>query len=372
MLCSQGLPSRAHGFAALRTPRGADRATAVTIDVIGFGIVMPVLPALITHLGHVDLAAATRIAGWMLALFAVTQFFAGPVLGNLGDRFGRRPVLMAAMLAFAIDYSLMAGAPTIAWLFLGRAIAGIAGASFGPASAVIADVTPPEKRAATFGMLGAAFGIGFIIGPALGGLVAGFRATRAVHRSPRARRHQRGRDDVPAAGDAGGENRRPFRLRDAHIVGAFKPLFDAGNATPLLVAWFLWQLAASSIRPPGRSGPSSLRLGRARDRAQPGLGRASSASSSRPFAHRARRSSAIGERARASSALAAGAATLIASRSSRPAGRSMRCSSSGASAQMAWPALNGLLSRMVDKTRQGALAGRHRQHELGRGRSSAR
>ena len=147
---------------------------AVTIDVIGFGIIMPVLPALITHLGHMDLPAATRVAGWLLAVFAVAQFFAGPVVGNLGDRFGRRPVLILAMLAFAIDYGITAWAPTLAWLFLGRMIAGVTGAIYGPAGAVIADVSPPEKRAASFGLLGAAFGIGFIVGPAIGGLVAGF------------------------------------------------------------------------------------------------------------------------------------------------------------------------------------------------------
>ncbi|PTS84462.1 tetracycline resistance MFS efflux pump, partial [Sphingomonas sp. HMWF008] len=146
---------------------------AVLIDTIGFGIVMPVFPALITRLGHVGIDDATRIAGYMLVAFAVAQFFAGPVLGNLSDRFGRRPVLIASMLAFGADYALMAWAPTLAWLFLGRAIAGIAGAVYGPASSVIADVTPPEKRSAAFGYVSAAFGIGFIIGPALGGVIAG-------------------------------------------------------------------------------------------------------------------------------------------------------------------------------------------------------
>ena len=110
----------------------------------------------------------------MLVVFAVMQFFAGPVLGNLSDRFGRRPVLIASMLCFGIDYALMAWAPTLGWLFLGRAIAGAAGAVYGPAGSVIADVTPPEKRSAAFGLIGAAFGIGFIIGPAIGGLLAGF------------------------------------------------------------------------------------------------------------------------------------------------------------------------------------------------------
>lgn len=215
---------------------------AVLIDVIGFGIVMPVLPALITELGRMDLAAATRISGWMLAVFAIAQFVAGPIIGNLGDRFGRRPVLITCMIAFAIDYLLMAAAPTLAWLFVGRAIAGVAGATFGPAGAVIADVTPADKRASTFGLLGAAFGIGFIIGPALGGAVAslGIRAPFAVAAGLAAANAVLMLVLLPETLKP--ENRRPFRLADAHIIGAFKPLFEAGSAKPLLVAWFLWQL----------------------------------------------------------------------------------------------------------------------------------
>jgi DHA1 family tetracycline resistance protein-like MFS transporter len=216
---------------------------AVLIDTIGFGIVMPVFPHLITSIGHVDLEQATRIAGYMLVVFAVMQFFAGPVLGNLSDRFGRRPVLIASMLAFGMDYALMAWAPTLAWLFLGRAIAGVAGAVYSPASSVLADVTPPEKRSGVFGLIGAAFGIGFIIGPAIGGLLADF--------GPRAPFVAAA---ILALGNAlvmiiampetlAPENRRAFKLRDAHVVGAFRPLFHAGNAAPLLAAWFVWQLA---------------------------------------------------------------------------------------------------------------------------------
>ena len=216
---------------------------AVLIDTIGFGIVMPVFPALITRLGHVGIDDATRIAGYMLVAFAVAQFFAGPVLGNLSDRFGRRPVLIASMLAFGADYALMAWAPTLAWLFLGRAIAGIAGAVYGPASSVIADVTPPEKRSAAFGYVSAAFGIGFIIGPALGGVIAGL-GERAPFIAAA----------VLALGNAvvmliampeslSPEHRRPFRWRDAHIVGAFKPLFESRTALPLLAVCFAWQIA---------------------------------------------------------------------------------------------------------------------------------
>jgi DHA1 family tetracycline resistance protein-like MFS transporter len=219
--------------------------TAVLIDTIGFGIVLPVLPGLVVHLGHVSLAEATRIAGYLLVAYAGAQFFAGPVLGNLGDRFGRRPVLLLSMLAFAADYALMAVAPTLAWLFLGRAVAGVAGALYSPANAVLADVTPPEKRGATFGLIGAGFGLGFILGPAIGGLLAGF-GTRAPF--------------IAAASIAAlnalwmafwlpetlpPERRRPFRLRDANIFGAFRPLFHAGGATALLVAALLWQIGHS-------------------------------------------------------------------------------------------------------------------------------
>jgi DHA1 family tetracycline resistance protein-like MFS transporter len=126
------------------------------LDAMSFGIVLPVLPSLIVHLTHVSMAEATRIAGYMLLLFAVTHFLAGPIIGNLGDRFGRRPVLLICVAAFAIDYALMAAAPTIAWLFAGRLVAGIAGATYGPANAVLADVTPGKDRARVFGLMGAA------------------------------------------------------------------------------------------------------------------------------------------------------------------------------------------------------------------------
>lgn len=216
---------------------------AVLIDSIGFGIVMPVLPALVTRLGHVDIDAATRIAGYMLVAFALTQFFAGPVLGNLSDRYGRRVVLIASMLAFGIDYTLMAFAPTLAWLFLGRAVAGMAGAIYGPASSVIADVTPVEKRSAAFGYISGAFGIGFILGPALGGALAGlgprapFIAAAALALGNAAVMFVAMPESLARA------HRHPFRWRDAHVIGAFRPLFESGSAIPLLVVAFLWQVA---------------------------------------------------------------------------------------------------------------------------------
>src|SRR5439155_12398385 len=159
-----------------------------------------------------------------LVAYATAQFFAGPIMGNLGDHFGRRPVLLLCMIAFGIDYGLMAIAPTLAWLFLGRTIAGIAGATFGPANAVIADVTPPEKRGATFGLIGAAFGIGFILGPAIGGLLSGlgtrtpFIAAAALAALNAVVMLLLLPETLPS------ERRRSFSLRDAHMFSAFRPL----------------------------------------------------------------------------------------------------------------------------------------------------
>jgi MFS transporter, DHA1 family, tetracycline resistance protein len=141
------------------------------IDAMGFGIVMPVLPQLLLHMGEPDIAAATRTGGWLILTYAVLQFFFGPVIGNLSDRFGRRPVILASLFAYGVDYLLMGFAPSILWLFLGRAIAGIAGAVYVPANAFIADVTPPDRRAHAFGLIGSAFGLGFILGPGIGGLL---------------------------------------------------------------------------------------------------------------------------------------------------------------------------------------------------------
>ena len=148
------------------------------IDVIGFGIIIPVVPNLISELGHVSIPEAASYGGWLIAAFSLMQFVFSPVLGNLSDQYGRRPVLLISLFGFGVDYLLTAFAPTIAWLFVGRIIAGIMGASFTTASAYIADVSTPENRAQNFGMIGAAFGLGFIIGPALGGVIAtyGLRA----------------------------------------------------------------------------------------------------------------------------------------------------------------------------------------------------
>jgi DHA1 family tetracycline resistance protein-like MFS transporter len=146
----------------------------ILIDVIGWGIIIPVMPKLLATLGNTDISNASKIGGWLSVTYAIMQFLFAPLLGALSDKYGRRPVLLFSLAGFCADYIFLANAPTLTWLFVGRLIAGVTGASFSAASAYIADITPPEKRAQNFGMIGAAFGLGFIIGPALGGLVADF------------------------------------------------------------------------------------------------------------------------------------------------------------------------------------------------------
>lgn len=141
------------------------------IDVTGLGIIIPVFPSLIQELTGGTLSQASEYGGWLLFSFAIMQFLFAPVLGNLSDQYGRRPILLLALLGFSLDYLLLAFAPTIFWLFIGRIIAGIMGASITTATAYIADISSPEKRAQNFGLAGAAFGLGFIIGPVIGGLL---------------------------------------------------------------------------------------------------------------------------------------------------------------------------------------------------------
>ncbi|SHK69221.1 TCR/Tet family MFS transporter [Hymenobacter psychrotolerans] len=163
-------------MSAARKPALAFIFITLLLDVIGFGIIIPVLPKLITHLTGEPLSAAARYGGWMGFAFAGMQFLFSPVLGNLSDKYGRRPVLLVALFGFGLDYLFLAFAPSIGWLFVGRMIAGITGASFTTAGAYIADISTPENRAKNFGLIGAAFGLGFIIGPVLGGKLVGFGA----------------------------------------------------------------------------------------------------------------------------------------------------------------------------------------------------
>ncbi|MGB0165221.1 MAG: TCR/Tet family MFS transporter [Luteibaculum sp.] len=144
------------------------------LDITGIGIIIPVIPSLIIELTGSNLSHASEIGGWLLFAYAICQFAFAPIIGGLSDQLGRKPVLIASLIGFAIDYVFMALAPTLFWLFIGRIVAGIFGASFTTCSAYIADVSPPEKRAQNFGLIGAAFGLGFIIGPVLGGVLGEF------------------------------------------------------------------------------------------------------------------------------------------------------------------------------------------------------
>lgn len=146
------------------------------IDVIGWGIIIPVIPGLIEELIQGDISEAAKVGGWITFAYAITQFIFAPLIGNLSDQFGRRPIILISLLGFTLDYILLALAPSITWLFIGRIIAGITGASITTASAYISDISSIENRAKNFGMIGAAFGLGFIIGPVIGGLLGQYGA----------------------------------------------------------------------------------------------------------------------------------------------------------------------------------------------------
>ena len=145
----------------------------VVLDVLAMGIIIPILPRLIQDFLQGDTARAAEMFGVFATVWALMQFFCSPIIGMLSDRFGRRRVILLSNFGLGLDYLVMALAPTIGWLFVGRVISGITGASFTTAGAYIADITPKEKRAASYGILGAAWGLGFVLGPALGGILGG-------------------------------------------------------------------------------------------------------------------------------------------------------------------------------------------------------
>lgn len=163
-------------MSASRTPALGFIFVTILIDCIGFGVIVPVMPSLISELSSVGNSEASRLGGYLLFAFAAMQFLCSPIMGGLSDQYGRRPVLLASLFGFGLDYIFLAFAPSIAWLFVGRIIAGAMGASFTTAGAYIADISAPEKRAQNFGMIGAAFGLGFIIGPAIGGFLGSYGA----------------------------------------------------------------------------------------------------------------------------------------------------------------------------------------------------
>ena len=219
----------------------------VLIDSISFGIVLPVMPQLIISLSDVSLSDASRIGGYLMFTYAAVQFFAAPVLGNLGDKYGRRPVLLFSLAALSIDYLLMAGAPTLFWLFVARVIAGVSSSTFALAYAYVTDITPEEERAQRFGMIGAAFGGGFILGPVIGGFLGEFG-----ERIPFFAAAGLGLLNVVYGYFVLGEslkpeNRRPFELSRANPVGAMLQVRKYPIVMGLAFAYFLYMIGHMSL-----------------------------------------------------------------------------------------------------------------------------
>lgn len=218
------------------------------IDVMGWGLIIPVMPGLISALKGIPVNEASSEGAWLIAAYALTQFLFAPVIGNLSDQFGRRPVLLFSLLGFGIDYIILALAPSYGWLFLGRVIAGITGASFTTASAYIADISTPENRAKNFGVIGAAFGLGFVIGPALGGLLAGLglRAPFYAAAGLCLLNALYGYFILPESLKK--ENRRPFQWKKANPVGSLLFLRRTPGIGGLAVCFFLIYLAAQAVQ----------------------------------------------------------------------------------------------------------------------------
>ncbi|AUD05102.1 TCR/Tet family MFS transporter [Spirosoma pollinicola] len=194
------------------------------IDVTGLGIIIPVFPKLIEQLIHGNISQAASWGGWLSFSYAGMQFLFSPILGGLSDRFGRRPVLLFSLFGFGLDYILQGFAPTIEWLFVGRLLAGVTGASFTTATAYIADISTPEKRAQNFGMIGAAFGVGFILGPAAGGFLGqyGPRIPFFVAAGLTMVNFLYGFFILPES--LAPENRRPFDWKRANPIGSLMGL----------------------------------------------------------------------------------------------------------------------------------------------------
>ncbi len=218
------------------------------IDVTGLGLIIPVLPKLIEQLTGGTISQASQWGGWLTFAYAIMQFFCAPIIGGLSDKYGRRPVLLLSLFGFGIDYLFLAFAPTIWWLFLGRVIAGITGASFTTASAYIADVSTAENRAQNFGLLGAAFGLGFIIGPSMGGLLAhyGIRVPFLVAAGFSLLNAAYGYFVLPES--LSKENRRNFEWERANPLGSLMHLKKYPSVLSLIWSLVLVYIAAHALQ----------------------------------------------------------------------------------------------------------------------------
>jgi len=218
-------------------------AITVLLDTIGFGLILPVLPALLVHLTGLEVSQAATFGGWLAFVYAVMQFACAPVLGNLSDRHGRRPVLLFAVGALGVDYLVMGFAPTLGWLFLGRTIAGIAGASFTPAYACVADISPPERRAQSFGLVSAAFGVGFVLGPALGGLLGALGPRAPFFAAACLSLVNLAYGSLVLPESLAPEKRRAFDWKRANPLGTLLHVRKHPVVPGLLGALFLWMVA---------------------------------------------------------------------------------------------------------------------------------
>lgn len=218
------------------------------IDIIGWGIIIPVIPSLIKELINGDISEASKYGGWLTFAYAITQFIFAPIIGNLSDKYGRRPILLMSLFGFSLDYLLLAFAPTIAWLFIGRILAGITGASITTASAYIADVSTSENRAKNFGMIGAAFGLGFIIGPVIGGLLGQYGARVPFYAAAILcmLNFLYGYFILPESLDK--ENRRNFEWKRANPIGAFLHLKKYPNLIGLIIAIFILYVGSHAVQ----------------------------------------------------------------------------------------------------------------------------
>jgi MFS transporter, DHA1 family, tetracycline resistance protein len=218
------------------------------IDIMGWGLIIPVMPKLISQLKNIPVNEASPHGAWLLSVYAITQFLFAPIIGNLSDKYGRRPVLLFSLLGFGLDYIILALAPTFGWLFVGRVIAGITGASFTTASAYIADISTDDNRAKNFGMIGAAFGLGFVIGPALGGLLSslGVRAPFYAAAILCLLNTLYGYFVLPES--LSKENRRPFSWMRANPFGSLQFLRKTPGISGMALCFFLIYIAAQAVQ----------------------------------------------------------------------------------------------------------------------------
>lgn len=233
---------------AKRTPALGFILFTVLLDVIGIGIIIPIIPGLLAELGYPDAGEASFIGGLLLFTYAFMQFLFAPILGGLSDQYGRRLVILIALFGLTVDYIVVAFAPTIAWLFAARIVAGICGASFSTASAYVADISAPEDRPKNFGMIGAAFGLGFILGPVLGGLLGqvDIRLPFFVSAGLTLINFTYGLFVLPES--LSKENRRKFDWKRANPVGSLKSLSKYPFLKNLFLAFFIIYVASHSVQ----------------------------------------------------------------------------------------------------------------------------